>query len=1003
MKLTHKAQRKILIVMALAISPMISFSVADAQNTITTVAGGGAVGGSAPSKINSDAFVPKAFLGKNGIAYNELKRPTEADSALKGPSHVRPMIGSNSNADIPGPSAVVSDGQGNTYVASPDAQQVYKIDASNTLTIFAGVGYSTESPTRFDGGAATSASLNEPTGLAIDSKGNVFIADMTDYLIRKVDANGVITTIAGNTTLCQDSTTLCGDGRKATNAELNYPTGITADASGNVYIADTENHRVRVVNLQSTAIVVAGIRINPGTINTIAGNGAPCVRPTNPCGDGGNARSANLKFPQGVAVDSQGNIFIADAGDHRIRVVSSNGLINAYAGNGTPCGNPVQGCGDGTPAVSASLNNPWQISVDSSDNLYVTDPIENRLRVVDAGTKTITTIAGTGVAGFNGNYENASSAQLNNSRGVWVDSTGAVTIGDTGNQMVRRISNGLIAAVVGGGNGGDNGPATSAILSASHDVALDSAGNLYIADTANNRIRMVTPGDQGNIYTIAGNGTAGFVGDNAPATLARLNQPFGIAIDQFNDIYIADTSNYAVRLVNQNSGIITTIAGNGHPCAKSTAACGDGGPATYAQFIRPTKVATDGAGNIYIADAGANKIRMINSSGVIMTFAGTGLACANPLAGNCGDDGPATQAELNGPFSVAVDGQGNIFIADTNDNRIRKVDSVTHLITAYAFDGRNAFGPEHVPALHSSYNTPQYINLDPRGNMYVSGSDFFYVVQRISAVDGTVMSVAGPAGDPKYYGFKGDGQNASKANLNNFGATIDGSGHLYIADGGNNRVRLVTLAAGASLTTTSMTFAPEPIGTEGSPQSLGMTNKGSDDLTFSEAPIVSGDYILTLIGGAGCAQNMIAPLGVCNAKVTFKPTGYGPRRGSITFSDNSYGHPTQKVFLSGSGPDFVMTQSTNTLSVVRGSQQTFTVTFSPLADFDQPILTTCGGVPKYSVCTASVNSVTLSGNSSTTVTYTIQVGAHTAPGTYTLRPTGTSVLKHETAIQLNVE
>ncbi len=970
---------------------------ASAQNTITTVAGGGSVGGSSSSQALPNMAKIHAPSGPRGFEPIFLERLHKNTPVAKS----RPMITTGHYADIPGPSAVVSDGMGTTYIASPDAQEVYKIDGSNTVTIFAGIGYSTEDALKFDGGPATSASLNEPTGLALDSNGNVFIADMTNYLIRRVDANGIIHTIAGNTHLCNDPTTLCGDGKIATAAQMSYPTGVATDAAGNVYIADTQDNRVRVVNMQSVAITVAGVHINPGAINTIAGNGTPCSRGTNACGDGGSAKSANLNNPQGVAVDAAGNIYIADSGDHRIRVVSAKGIINPYAGSGQGCFNPLQGCGDGGSALSAQFTNPWQISLDDAGNLYVTDPPENRIRLVAANARSVSTIAGTGVAGFNGNYQSASTAQLDGSRGVWADSTGTITIGDTGSGMVRAISSGTIIPVTGGGNGGDTGAATSAILAADHDVALDSNGNLYIADTSNNRIRMVTSGNPGNIYTVAGNGVAGYQGDNGAATRANLSQPFGLAVDSSNNIYIADTYNYAVRFVDQSTGTITTVAGNGHPCSKSTAPCGDGGPATAAQLIRPTKVALDSNGNLYIADFGANKVRMVNSAGIISTFAGTGVACDNPLAGNCGDNGPASSAQLNGPFGLAVDAQNNVYIADSNDNRIRKVDT-TGTITAYAFTGKNAFGPDKVNALNSSYNTPQYITIDPRGNLYVSGSDFFYVIQRVSSLTGTVISVAGPAGDPKYYGFEGDGGPATKAYLNNFGVTVDGSGDLYIADGGNNRVRNIALSAIATTTANALTFSAEQIGVTSSPQSFGLVNQGSDDLILSGAPIVAGDFALTTTNGTSCAQNLIAPLDRCTYTLTFTPTGYGLRTGSITISDNAYGHPTQKIALSGQAPDFTITANPNALTLSAGDTGTSAVTFTPLVGFNQPIALTCGA-PAGITCTASPNSLTLDGSDAATSTFTVKVGSNTPPGTYTLRPTGTSVVKHETVITLTVQ
>jgi len=972
---------------------------AGAQNTITTVAGGGAAGVVNAQIQRAQHKSPSVPLSRTGAI---LSRPTgltlPTNNAVERVSRVRSMIANHSYADIPGPSAVVTDGMGTTYFASPDAQMVYKIDASNTISIVAGIGYSTEDALKFDGGPATSASLNEPTGLALDNNGNLFIADMTNYLIRRVDTNGTITTIAGNTHLCNDPTTLCGDGQNAMAAQMSYPTGIATDAAGNVYIADTQDNRVRVVNLQTTAITVAGVRINPGAINTIAGNGTPCANGTSACGDGGSAKAANLNNPQGVAVDGAGNIYIADSGDRRIRVVSKQGVISAYAGNGRGCFSPLQGCGDGGSPLAAQITNPWQISLDGAGNLYITDPPESRIRMVSAGGGTITTAVGTGAAGYNGDYQAPTTAQINGARGVWVDSTGTLTIGDTGNGLIRSVASGTITPVTGGGNGGDSGPATSAVLAADHDVALDAAGNLYIADTSNNRIRMVAT--DGNIYTVAGNGKAGYQGDNGPAVNASLSAPFGLTVDNSGNIYIADTYNYVIRFVDQSTGTISTIAGNGLVCAKATSPCGDGGPATNASFIRPTTVALDANGNLYIADAGANKIRVVNSAGIISTFAGTGAVCGNPLAGACGDNGPAASAQLYGPMGVAVDAQGSVYVADTNDNRIRKVDT-TGTITGYGFTGKNAFGPDKVNALASSYNTPQYITVDPRGNLYVSGSDFFYVIQRISALNGTIISVAGPAGDPKYYGFEGDGGPAANADLNNFGVAINGTGDLFVADGGNNRVRHVALTPIATATATKLTFAPEQIGMTSPPQSFGLVNQGTDDLVITGTPVVSGDFALSAVSGTSCAQNLIAPLDRCTYTLTFTPTGYGVRTGNITISDNAYGHPTQVIALVGQAPDFTISAAPNALTLSPGGVGYSTVTLAPVGGFNQTITVSCGA-PKGITCVASPASVTLDGSDAATSTLTITVSASTAPGTYTLRPTGTSVVTHESVITLTV-
>jgi hypothetical protein len=334
-----------------------------------------------------------------------------------------------------------------------------------------------------DGGAATSAELSGPNGVAVDSTGNIYIADYANNRIRKVTAStGAISTAAGNGTAG-----FSGDGGTATSAELNGPAAVAVDSAGNLYIADLANNRIRAVNTGSTTVTIAGVAIKAGDIATVAGNGT-----RNYSGDGGPATSAELE-PIAVAVDTTGNIYIADLYSSRIReVTASTGIISTVAGDGT-----AGYSGDGGAATSAELNHPDGVAVDTAKNIYIADDGNNRVRKVTFSTGFISTVAGNGTAGYAGDGGPPTSAELNGPGGLAADSAGNIYIGDYLNNRIRWVaSTSVISTVAGNGTAGyagDGGRATSAELHGPNGVALDTAGNLYIADYSNNRIRAVAP------------------------------------------------------------------------------------------------------------------------------------------------------------------------------------------------------------------------------------------------------------------------------------------------------------------------------------------------------------------------------------------------------------------------------------------------------------------------------------------------------------------------------
>ena len=349
-------------------------------------------------------------------------------------------------------------------------------------------------------------------------------------------SQGNIATIAGN-----GSQAFSGDGGLAASAGLNHPRGLAVDSSGNVYISDVDNHRIR--------------RVSPsGMISTIAGNGA-----TGDSGDGGQAVNASLSDVTGLALDDAGNLYIADAGNRRVRKVTPSGIISTVAGTG------VQGfSGDGGPATNAQLNRPTSVLF-SAGNLYIADSSNQRIRKVSSNG-TITTLAGNGVAGFSGDGGFGTSASLDFPLGIAMDSAGALYVADGNNNRIRRVSpNGVITTAAGDGVGrfaGEQVPATSASLNIPEGVAVDGAGNLLIADSGNNRIRKID--SSGLISTVAGTGVDGFSGDGGPATQAMLSLPWGLTTNAAGSIYIADRVNNRVRMVSASSstGVVPSLAEN---------------------------------------------------------------------------------------------------------------------------------------------------------------------------------------------------------------------------------------------------------------------------------------------------------------------------------------------------------------------------------------------------------------------------------------------------------
>lgn len=638
------------------------------------------------------------------------------------------------------PQGVAMDTAGRVYLADTTSHVIRRIDpATGISTVVAGSGFSGNSG---DGGAATSARLNNPSAVAIDASGNIFVADTNNHRIRKVDTQGTISTIAGT-----GVSGYAGDTGAATSARLNSPRGLAFDSGGRLYVADTANNRIRRVDTS-------------GTITTVAGNGVGGYLT-----DRVAATGTRINAPRGVAVDSQGNLYIADTGNNRIRMVNTSGIISTFAGTGTASYN-----GDGITATTATLRAPQGVAVDASDTIYIADSANNRVRIVPT-TGTINTVAGNGTADYAGDTGPATGASLNSPRAVALDGSGTVYIADTSNNRLRKVGSGTITTFAGNGNissGGDGGAATNAQLTQPAATAFDSQGNLYIAELAGNLVRKVTP--NGTITTVVGTGIAGFSGDGGAANSARLNAPASIAFDPSDNLYIADANNHRIRKVD-TGGIITTYAGNG-----TGSFGGDGGPATAAQLFGPFGVVFN-RGALYFSDSGNNRIRKVDGGGTISTVAGTATN------GYSGDGGPATSANLHTPMPITADSAGNLYVGDYGNCVIRKIDTGGTITTvAGSTCGLSGDGG---PATSAKLYAPRGVAIDSTGKLLVADA----VGQAVRMVDsqGIITTVAGGSGN--------DGNPATSAQFNGpYSVTMYASQGFVVADGNNRRIRRVTYA-----------------------------------------------------------------------------------------------------------------------------------------------------------------------------------------------------------------
>ena len=581
--------------------------------------------------------------------------------------------------------------------------------------------------------------FNNPNTTAVDGAGNVFVADMTNHTIRKISPAGVVTTLAG-TAGSAGST----DGTGAA-ARFNFPRGLAVDGAGNVLVADTANHTIRKISPAGVVTTLAG---SAGSAGSTDGTGA----------------AARFNLPIGLAVDGAGNVLVADYLNQTIRKISPLGEVTTLAGTAGSAGSA-----DGTGAA-ARFSNPVGLAVDAAGHVLVADYGNHTIRKISP-LGVVTTLAGT-AASLGSADGTGAAARFNYPRGLAVDAAGNVLVADTGNHTIRKISPaGVVTTLAGTATslGSTDGTGAAARFSSPAGLAVDAAGYVFVADTSNHTIRKISPA--GVVTTLAG--TAGMSGStDGTGAAARFSNPVGLAVDGAGNVLVADYKNHTIRKISP-AGVVTTLAG------KAGVQGSLNGTGAAARFSSPTGLAVDGAGNVLVVDYGNNTIRKISPAGVVTTLAGTAGVQDST-------DGTGAAARFSNPIGLTVDGAGNVLVADSANHTIRKI-SPAGVVTTLAGTAGSA-GITDGTGAAARFNNPRGLAVDGAGNVLVADAPN-HTIRKISPA-GVVTTLAGTAGVQD----STDGTGAAARFNFPQGLAVDAAGNVLVADTSNHTIRKISPA-----------------------------------------------------------------------------------------------------------------------------------------------------------------------------------------------------------------
>jgi streptogramin lyase len=675
--------------------------------------------------------------------------------------------GTGAAARFNAPYGTAVDTTGNVYVADSNNNTIRKITPAGVVTTLAG----TPGVAGSADGTGPAAQFNAPIGIAVDGGGNVYVGDFTNETIRKITPTGVVTTLAGTAGVAGtvDAT--------GTAAQFSSPAGVAVDGSGNVYVVDQTDDTIRKVTPAGVVTTLAGTASTPGTID-------------------GTGTGARFSSPYGIASTQGGTVYVADTANETIRMITPAGVVTTIAGTAKS-----EGSMDGTGSA-ARFKFPIALAVDRNGNVYVADYGNDTIRLVSSAG-VVTTLAGkVGVTGYVDGT--GSAAEFNSPWGVSVDGSDNVYVGDLGNNTIRKITPAAVVSTLAGTprTGHANGTGSAAAFGFPSGIAVDSSGNMFVADQVNDEIRKITP--SGVVTTLAGSpGNAGSADGTGSA--AQFNYPFGVAVDGSGNVYVADAGNDEIRKVTPG-GTVTTVAGSPGQVGNAD------GTGSSALFDGPLGLVVDGNGNIYVSDTSNDTIRKITPAGVVTTLAGT-----EGTAGS--SDGTGTGAQFDLPAGIALDKSGNLYVANAADT-IRKVTpaGVVSTLAGIAEQVGSVDGPD----ASARFDLPVGIAVNGSGNVYVAdtGNDLIRKVTPAGAV--TTL-----AGVPTVTGHT-DGTGSVALFNGPEGLAIDSVGNLYVADTSNGTIRKGSLSGAPQI----LTQPTDQYVSVGGSSTFSVTAEGSSGLTY---------------------------------------------------------------------------------------------------------------------------------------------------------------------------